>query len=685
MESFDGGTKSSSRSTEPVLRRRGAWLLAALFVVASGAALGSGLTPQEVPGGPGGLPDSAESTEVARIVATLPTEGSAPAVVVVSRGDAGLEPADRPVLDDLATSLGEALGTEAVASTSPDGSVGLVVVPTTDAPAEEQVNELRDVVAAELPDGLSAQVTGAPAFATDLSEVFAGADVRLLVATATIVALLLLITYRSPWLWLVPLVVVAVGDRVATIVVAGATRLFDYDVDGSTVGITSVLVFGAGTNYALLLIARYREELRRHDDRHVAMGAAWRSTAPAVLASGGTVVLALLMLSFADTPSTRALGYSASLGIGVAMLYGLVFLPAALLLFGRRLFWPFVPRQGQDDPALTGVWARIGRRVVRRPAAFMAGALAVIAVLAVGATGVDVGLTQNEQFREVPEAVVGQQRLAEAFPAGAAEPTTVLTSPDRVDEVLRTVADVDGVAEVRPGRSDDRWATLDVVLDAEQGSVRAFDTVEGLRAALGADDLVGGPDAQDLDSAAAASSDRLVIFPLVILVVVGVLLVLLRSVVAALVLVTTVAATYVAALGAGWWVSDLLFGFPALDLTVPLFAFVFLVALGVDYNIFLATRAREEAARQPVAGAMTSALAVTGGVITSAGVLLAAVFAVLGVLPLITLTQIGIIVGIGVLLDTLLVRTLLVPSLATLIGERFWWPRHPGVSDSWTP
>ncbi|MGJ9423051.1 MMPL family transporter [Aeromicrobium sp. CF3.5] len=673
MESFHRGTKSLH------LSRATAVVVALLFVIGSGAALSFAPEARESNAPTAGLPDSADSTTVARVKATLPSSGVAPAIVVVSPAGESFDDADRTAVTDLSSELASFSVSEAPLEPifSDDEEVALLAVPLDAATGADQVADIREVVGNALPSGWSAQVTGGPAFAADLADVFAGADVRLLVATALVVALLLLITYRSPWLWLVPLVVVAVGDRVASVAVAAATQLFGYSVDGSTTGITSVLVFGAGTNYALLLIARYREELRLHDDRFAAMRSAWRQAAPAIAASSGTVVLALLMLSFADTPSNRALGWSAAIGIVVAVLFGLVVLPCAMVLFGRGLFWPFVPRVGQDDPARTGLWSRVGHHVTTRPRAFAAGSVALLAILAIGGAGLSVGLTQNERFREVPEAVTGQEVLAEAFPAGAAEPTVVLTRPADVGPVTDRIAETIGVSSTTPGPASEKWTQIDVVLDSDLGSDRAAETVDRLREGLGSTALVGGPDAENLDAAQAASHDRILIIPLVLLIVVAILLLLLRSVVAAVVLVLTVVATYATAMGAGWFVFTHLFDFPALDLPVPLFAFIFLVALGVDYNIFLATRAREESATQPIAGAMTTALAVTGGVITSAGIVLAAVFAVLGVLPLVTLTQIGVIVGIGVLLDTLVVRSLLVPALATMIGERFWWPRHP--------
>ncbi|WP_312856223.1 MMPL family transporter [Nocardioides pelophilus] len=660
--------------------RGGAALVTLVFVLLSGAMFALAPEAQESNAPTAGLPDSAESTEVARLRQTLPSSGIAPAIVVVTRDDGVLSEDDRTAIAALAVKLADfsVTGADPEPAYAPEGEVGLVVVPLDEATGYSQIDSLRTTAGEALPSGLDVEVTGGPAFEADIKDVFAGADVRLLVATALVVALLLLITYRSPWLWLVPLVVVAVGDRVAALAVAVATQAFDYTVDGSTIGITSVLVFGAGTNYALLLIARYREELRRHEDRFVAMQAAWRGAAPAVIASSATVTLALLTLSFADSPSNRALGWSAAIGIVVAVLFGLVALPAVMVLFGRGLFWPFVPRPGQEDPSRSGPWARAAAAVVRRPMTFAAGSTVVLAMLAAGALSLDVGLTQNERFREKPESVSGQETLARAFPAGFAEPNVVLAEPDRADAVQQQVSAVEGVSSVRPAGSSDAWTRLDVVLESARGSAASEATIERLRDELGTAALVGGPDAEDVDAADAAADDRLLIIPLVLLIVLAILLVLLRSLVAAVVLVGTVVATYASAMGAGWFLFTHVLDFPALDLQVPLFAFIFLVALGVDYNIFLATRAREEAADKPIAEAMSSALAVTGGVITSAGVVLAAVFAVLGVLPLVTLTQIGVIVGIGVLLDTLVVRTLLVPALATSIGERFWWPRHPG-------
>jgi RND superfamily putative drug exporter len=410
------------------------------------------------------------------------------------------------------------------------------------------------------------------------------------------------------------------------------------------------------------------------------MGAALRRTTEAIVASGGTVVLAVLTLLLATIEGNRALGVAAAIGVVVAVLAALVVLPAALVLLGRGLFWPFVPRFG--SAATDGrLWGRLGEAVARRPRTVAAGGAVVLAALAVGATGISTGLSQTEQFRVKPEAVLGAQSLARAFPAGATDPVTVTTTPAAVQQVVTAARGVPGVASAEPGRAGDRVAEVRVVLTAEPGTVASDAAIRELRRVLagvpGAEAAVGGTVAATLDVKDAYASDVRVILPLILVLVAGVLVALLRGLLAPLLLVLTVIASYGASLGAGWLLFEHVLGFPALDAGVVLLSFIFLVALGVDYNIFLVTRAREDASTLGTRGGMLRAVRVTGGVITSAGILLAAVFAVLGVLPLITLTQIGVIVCIGVLLDTLLVRTVLVPALAFALGERFWWPGRP--------
>jgi RND superfamily putative drug exporter len=359
-----------------------------------------------------------------------------------------------------------------------------------------------------------------------------------------------------------------------------------------------------------------------------------------------------------------------------------------MVLPGRRLFWPFVPRVG--DPAPSGtVWERIGRLVARRPAPVALAGSAFLVVLALGGVGLSVGLTQNEVFINKPEAVVGQETLAKSFPEGATAPVAVLTNPESVAAIKDSVRAVDGVDSVTAGPVEGPTAQVDVVLSSPPGSSASYDAVEALRSTVasvpGADAVVGGEVAASLDAKNAASRDAKVIIPLVLLLVATALVLLLRSLVGAAILVATVVANYFAAVGLSWWLFSNVLEFPALDTGVLLLSFLFLVALGVDYNIFLVTRAREEARTEGTTQGMLRALRVTGGVITSAGILLAAVFAVLGVLPLIALAQIGTIVCVGVLLDTLLVRTVLVPALTFMVGDRFWWPSRAPEAHSEQP
>ena len=669
--------------TGHVARRRNAFHRLGFVIVLVGAIFAAPAPTPTAALVSSGLPVSYQSAAAELRQQTLPSEGVAPAIVVYSREDGtALTPQDQAAVTARASALAP-LGVGGQAAppvTSPDGKVAIVAVPvdTTEFEAvADKVTEIRTAAAAELPDGLRAQVTGGPAIVADLTSVFDGANTTLLIATASVVALLLLITYRSPWLWLVPLIVVAVAEQVTLKVVELLAPQFGIVVDGAATGITSVLVFGAATDYALLLIARYRDQLRKEDSRFHAMQVALRRTSEAIIASAATVTLALLALMLAQQENLRAIGFASAVGIIVAMLAALFVLPAAMVVFGRGLFWPFVPRVG--DAVREGrFWGRIGEAVRRRPNLVGIGATLVLVVLALGAVGLQVGLSQNEQFRVKPEAVLGQETLSKSFPAGSSAPAAVLTNPSSVAAVTAAAEASAGVVSVTPGPSSADVAQLDVVLSAEPGTPESYDEVRALREAVGAvpgaDAVVGGDTATRMDSRDAATRDATVIIPIVLVLVFSVLVLLLRSFLAPVFLVATVLGTFFAALGASWWIFQNVLGYPALDNGVLILSFLFLVALGVDYNIFLATRAREEAMRTNTRDGMMTALKATGGVITSAGILLAAVFAVLGVLPLIALAQVGLIVCIGVLLDTLLVRTVLVPALAFIFGERFWWP-----------
>lgn len=659
------------------MSRRLSWTLALLVVAISGALmalLGSGDTSSSQ--SPVAVPAGAESARADALRRDFPGGDQAPAIIVITRTDGG-----RLSQADIA-----AAGPGA--RVSQDGAAAVVVAPL---PADlsgfalgDAVRQLRTDTAERLPAGLHAQVTGGPAFGADIANSFAGANITLLAVTATVVALLLIVTYRSPVLWLVPLLVIAFADRVGSVVGSAVAAGAGLSPDGSTGGITSVLVFGAGTNYALLLISRYREELHLRDDHREALRVALRAAAPAILASNATVVLALLTLLFATAPSNRSLGAQSASGLVVAAVFVLLVLPPLLGLFGRRLFWPFIPRGPRDagshaKPVTeSGIWHRIADGVAHRPVLVATTALTGLAVLCAGLFATPVGLSQTQQFRVQAESVAGYQTLAAHFPGGLTDPTRVIAPTASAAAVKRAIIDTPGVTSVIPaGQSASGRSQWSVVLDAEPASAKAFTVVDALRRSVHEVDgaaLVGGSDAQARDAAAAAQRDRLVVIPAILAVVLAVLFVLLRSVLAPVLLVAVTVLSALAALGLGGWASVHLFGFPALDNATPLFAFLFLVALGIDYTIFLVTRAREETPAFGNRQGIVRAVSATGAVITSAGVVLAAVFCVLGVLPLIVLTQLGIIVGLGILLDTFVVRTVIIPALFTLIGPRIWWP-----------
>jgi RND superfamily putative drug exporter len=680
-------TAVAERAVNLITGRVTAWLVLAVATTASAAVIGLGGEPVQTNDPTGGLPDTSQSARVAELQKRLPSGQINPALVVYARDGAPLTDADRRHIADNSTAfaaiaLDGRVGPPVVA---PDQAAALVAVPLPGSvPVQETtetVRRLRAITAEGLPAGLTAQVSGGAGFTADIASSFDGANTSLLLITVLVVAVLLLVTYRSPWLWLVPLAVVGTADMVTNGLLALLSRTADLPLDPSTVGIVDVIVFGAGTDYALLLIARYREELRRHDDRREAMRRSIRSAGPPIAASALTVGLSLLTLVAAPLTFFRALGLAGAIGVATAAVFGLVVLPAALAVCGRGLFWPFVPRSGAEEPGGRGLWQRAGALVAGRPRAVVSLSLVFLAVLAAGLVDARVGLSRTEQFRVRAESIDALATIGRHFPSGAADPAVVIARADRESEVLTAITGAEGVASARASERAAGLVAVEVVLDAEPDTTRSYDAIRTLRAAVDAvpeaDAVVGGTVATNLDTREASIAALRIVVPLVLAVVFVILVLLLRSLVAPIVLVLTVVATYFAALGAGNLLFVHVLDYVALDTEVPLLSFLFLVALGVDYNIFLATRAREEARTRGTRPGMLTALAATGGVITSAGILLAAVFAVLGVLPLVTLTELGIIVGIGVLLDTLLVRTLLVPALAMLLGDRFWWPGRP--------
>ena len=649
-----------------------------------------------------GLPDSAESVQVQKLQEDLPqNDGSAAFIVYASETEltdsqlnwilGEFDPATQMLSGGANekflefTNL-ELMGEKFVppAAISEDGTTALISVPLDQSDDFDlttlRIDTMRELAPEGMPAGLDVYVTGPEAFIKDVGSIFEGADISLLAVTASVVALLLLVTYRSPVLWIIPLLVVGVADGMAGILARQVADLLGFVPDASVVGILSVLVFGAGTNYALLLISRYREELLSHEDRREAMRIAIRGAGPAILASGSTVAVALALLLLAEIEGRQVLGLMSAVGIVVAMVAGLLVLPSALVVFPRGIFWPLVPKVGGKNPFEKSIWTKLGRAVSKRPLTIAGAGVALLAVLATGGLGIKTGLSATEIFIEKPEAVAGQEVLAQAFSAGSATPTQVIVDAGSVAAATAILERVDGVDEVRVGATNDEITQLDAILNADPESQEALEVIRQMRIALddlpaGTLALVGGQDATTLDAQDATERDQILLVPLILISVFLILILLLRSLLTPILLLLAVVGSFFSAVGASWLVFQNIFGFPALDLTVFILAFLFLVALGVDYSIFLVTRAQEEARTLGTREGMRKALGATGGVITSAGILLAAVFAVLGVLPLIALAQVGTIVCIGVLLDTLLVRTVIVPAMAFKLGAKFWWPR----------
>ncbi|MBS1675577.1 MAG: MMPL family transporter [Actinobacteria bacterium] len=665
--------------------RGGAWIslgLVLLIMVMLFGAFGSAKAPARNDQAPAG----SESTRTAELMAEFPNADRQSVLVVASREDGGtLSPDEKADLKALLPVLdAHAAGDSSGPMISEDGKAAVLITPirtgATNTDTAAVITALRGDIAGHVPAGMTLQVTGGPAFGADVAASFEGADFTLLLVTILIVAILLIVTYRSPVLWLIPLVAVALADGLAGRLTAAAGAAWGLQFDA---GIISVLVFGAGTNYALLLISRYREELDETADHRQALSRAWRKTAPAILASNVTVVLALLTLVLAVIPGTHGLGISSAIGLLVALAAVLFLLPPLLAVCGRKVFWPFVPRPGAPRRQ-GGAWRKIASGVVKRPVVSLLGGIALLAVMATGLFGTTVGLDQIEKFRVQSESAAGLEVLSDHFPPGEAQPIFIVANQAEQDAVVTAAQGVDGVVRVNPvGTTDDGsltkiMVTSDYAPSTEQSLAQITELRDAVHGVEGADAVVGGAVATDLDARAGNQQDLWLVAPLVLAVSFLVLLILLRSIIAPVLLLIVNLASAAAAIGAGAWLSRVLFGQHALDLQVPLLAFLFLVALGIDYTIFLVHRARAEAALRGTRDGMVEAIAHTGGVITSAGIVLAAVFAALGVLPLVTLGQLGLIVGVGVIVDTLVVRTVIVPAIFALIGDRIWWPGAPG-------
>jgi RND superfamily putative drug exporter len=668
--------------------RRSKWVVLVLWILilAVAGSLAGKLMGAEKNDAQSWLPAQAESTKVLALQSQFQSPNVFPAVVVYDR-PSGLTAADRAKAasdaQKFTTISGVVHGKVAGPFVAKDGQAIQTVVPVNLGKdgwnvAGTAADAIRGVAQANA-QGLTVHITGPLGTAADSAKSFKGIDSTLLFATLGVVIVLLLITYRSPVLWLLPVISAAVALTSAEALIYLLAAHAGLTVNAQSAGILDVLVFGAGTDYALLLTARYREELRRHEDRHEAMAVALRRAGPAVIASGGTVIVSLLALVIAELNSTKGMGPVLAIGVGVAVLAMMTLLPALLVIFGRWIFWPVRPAFGSAEPTSSGVWARVGRSIATRPRVVWVATAVVLGVMALGLTGLKAsGLTNAQSFRGHPDSVTGQTVLDRHFAGGGGQPVVVVgnqAAAARLDSAFKATP---GVTGVTPPVTRAGHTYLEGTLTTAPDSQAAYATIDRVRADVhavpGADALVGGNTAINLDVQRAAAHDRNLIIPVILAVVFVILALLLQAVIAPLMLIATVVLSFAAALGVSAFMFNHVFNFGGADTSFPLFVFVFLVALGIDYNIFLMTRVREEAKRHGTRRGALIGLAATGGVITSAGAVLAGTFAVLGTLPVTFLTELGFAVAFGVLLDTIVVRSVLVTALNLDLGRWLWWP-----------
>ena len=657
------------------------------------------------------LPASAEATAAQEWQSKFRDSDEVPGIIVIENADP-MTPAQLGEMAELKTRLAELKLGSAVIGPIPseDGRAVQFVAPIdSSGELKEAVKELRDTVAEAAPDGMQTYVTGPAGLAADLTAAFAGIDGILLLVALGAVFVILLIVYRSLLLPIVVLLTSVFALCAAILLVFGMAKTGWIQLNGQSQGILSILVIGAATDYALLFVARFREALTHTTNRTAAVLKAWKASFEPILASGATVIIALLCLLFSDLNSNKALGPVAAAGILCSLFAALTLLPALMALFGRAAFWPFRPKlvpAGEREPELVtglegqkGLWRATGSLVSRRPRIIWVGSVLLLVLAAGGLLQLKAnGVPQTDVILTASNAVDGQDALARHFDAGSGSPAVVVADESKAADVLDTVKSADGVGEAyllapgsvpitgapgTPADPDvrDGKVLINATLNSAADSLEAEEAVKELRTNVRDVDpgaLVGGVTATALDTNTTAQRDLVIIIPVVLVVILFILMLLLRSVVAPVLLVLSVVLSYAAAMGVSALVFNNIFGFSGADATVPLFGFVFLVALGVDYNIFLMSRVREESLKHGTRPGILRGLGVTGGVITSAGVVLAATFAALGVIPIMFLVQLAFIVAFGVLLDTVLVRSLLVPALAYDLGAKIWWPSKLG-------
>jgi RND superfamily putative drug exporter len=650
------------------------------------------------------LPESAESTKAFEKLAAFQDEYDVGTTVVYYR-DGGLTDADLAAVEEQAAEIQE-IDPDAITNVLTPESAAAADVPTPFVSEDGEVAKIEftvnygDQLWEELPglktdidditglaEGGEVYLAGAGGQNADAATIFTSFDSKLLLVTLLAVILILLVSYRSPLLWILPIIcaLVSLGSSMGLLyLLAKNTEL---TVNGQTQFIMTVLVIGAGTDYALLLIARYREELRRHEDRHEAMAFALHRAAPAILASAATVAIGLLCLMFADLNSTAGLGPANAVAILVTVLVMVTLLPALLVIFGRWMFWPFIPRFGSAEPTASGFWAKVGNSISGRPRMVWIGTAAALAVLCLGFFRLDTGgIPSDEQYTTDQDSVTGQAILVEHGLVDASTPIQVVANADQAEDVVAAMEGIDGIAQPVVAATEGDTALIVADITSDPYSEEALNAVEDVRDAVhevdGADALTTGISAVTLDIMEASARDNKVIIPIVLLAVLIILFILLRAVVSPLLLIGTVILSFGAALGISGLVFDLIYGHEQTDPGFPLWAFVFLVALGIDYNIFLMTRVREETVNHGTRRGSLIALSSTGGVITAAGIVLAATFAMLATMPLTFTLQLGTTIALGVLLDTMIVRSVLVTALNLDLGGKIWWPSKLDTEDA---
>ncbi|HEU5033076.1 MAG TPA: MMPL family transporter [Spirillospora sp.] len=675
--------------------RRGKWAVLAVWVVLLAALgpLAGKLADVEDNDAASWLPASAESTQVVKQQDTFQKDETMLAVIVYER-PSGITAADRAKAAADMPAFERFPGAEKAQGPIPstDGKALETLVPIKSDDVTDAVDQARDLVKRG-PPGLSAHVTGPAGAGSDQYGVFQSLDGFLLMAAGIVVIVLLLIIYRSPVLWFIPVLSAVFALGLAQSVVYLLAKYADLTVNGMSSGIMTVLVFGVATDYALLLVARYREELHRHEDRHEAMAFALRRAAPAVIASAATVAVGLLCLLLADLNSTAGLGPVAAAGVLTALGAMVTLLPALLVIFGRWVFWPLVPRydakylKPEAYEAEHGIWSRVARLVARRSRVLWltTGIVLVGLTFGLGSLKAD-GLSNAGQFTGRPDSIAGQEAVARHYPAGSGSPAVIIGKASASPEIAAAAARTQGVAQVGPPATTNGLVMYEATLRDPADSKAAERTIDRLRDAVhavpSANAKVGGTTATSLDTKRASTRDNKVIIPIVLGVVFVILVLLLRALVAPLLMMGTVVLSFLASLGACALIFRHGFGFEGTDTGFPLQAFTFLVALGVDYNIFLMHRVREESQTLGTRRGIQRGLTVTGGVITSAGVVLAATFGAMATLPLVSMVEMGFVVAFGVLFDTLVVRSLLLPALSHDLGRRIWAPGRLAARDA---